>query len=140
MRLCVLAVGRLKERHWVEACDEYAKRIRRHLGFEVVEVKRGEDLIARCPPRLERWLLDERGRQLSSPELAQELARRMNAGSAGMAFLIGGAEGLPEGARAAADFTLSLGRMTLAHRLARLVLCEQLYRALSIIKGEPYHK
>jgi 23S rRNA (pseudouridine1915-N3)-methyltransferase len=140
VKLVVLATGKLKERHWVEACAEYHKRIKHYLPCEIVEVKKEGELLSRCPPRLLRWALDERGKQLDSAELARALQKQMTAGSPGIAFLIGGAEGLPEEARASADLVLSLGRLTLAHRLARLVLLEQLYRALTIIRGEPYHR
>jgi 23S rRNA (pseudouridine1915-N3)-methyltransferase len=140
MKLAVIAVGKLKERHWVEACDEYLKRLRRYLPCEMVEVRSGAELLGRCPARHARWVLDERGRELTSEELARQLERRMTQGAAGIAFVIGGADGVPEDARNDAELTLALGRMTLAHRLARLVLLEQLYRALTIIRGEPYHR
>ena len=140
MRLTLVCVGRLKETYFTAAADEYLKRIRRVLPCEVVEVKAEADLLRRCPPRAERWVLDERGRELGSLELARELGRRMTSGSAGVAFLLGGAEGHSETVRRGADVVLSLSRFTLAHRIARLVLLEQLYRALTIVRGEPYHK
>jgi 23S rRNA (pseudouridine1915-N3)-methyltransferase len=140
VKLCVLAVGKLKERHYVEACQEYERRIARYLPCEVIEVRAGDDLLRRLPPRLEPWALDERGREMTSAELAAQLAARMRTGSAGIGFWIGGADGLPDAARAAARVTLALSRFTLAHRLARLVLLEQLYRALTIVRGEPYHR
>lgn len=99
-----------------------------------------EELARRLPERHLVWALDERGKQLSSEELAQNLKKQMNAGAQGIAFLIGGADGLPAPLIARADFHWSLGRLTLPHRLARLVLVEQLYRALSIVRGEPYHR
>ena len=137
MKLAVVAVGKLKERHWVEACDEYLKRVRRYLPCEIVEVRDESSLLDRCPPRYARWALDERGRELTSVEFARNIERLMTHGSPGIAFVIGGAEGLPD---VNAEMTISLGRMTMAHRLARLVLLEQLYRAFTIIRGEPYHK
>jgi 23S rRNA (pseudouridine1915-N3)-methyltransferase len=140
VKLTILAVGKLRESHYVAACDEYEKRLRRYLPTEVIEVKRTEDLASRRPARAETWALDERGRELSSAELASAIADRMSSGSPGIAFLIGGADGLSDDLRASADRVLSLSRMTLAHRLARLVLLEQLYRSLTIIRGEPYHR
>jgi 23S rRNA (pseudouridine1915-N3)-methyltransferase len=86
------------------------------------------------------WALDERGRQLSSAELAAMLATRMRSGPRGVTFLVGGADGLPAPVVDRADIRWSLGRLTLPHRLARLILVEQLYRALSIVRGEPYHR
>ena len=140
MKITIVAVGRIKERGLAEACEDYVQRVRRVLPCEMIEVKAADDLLARCPPRAERCLLDERGRELSSGELASALGQRMNAGAAGIAFLIGGADGVPATVREQADWLLSLSRMTLAHRLARLVLCEQLYRAMTILRGEPYHR
>jgi len=140
MKLVVVAVGKLKERHWVEACDEYLMRIRRYVSCDVVEVRAEPDLLVKAPARLARWALDERGVQFSSVEFARQIERRMTQGSPGVAFLIGGAEGIDDNIRKGSELTLSLGKMTLAHRLARLVLLEQLYRAFTIIRGEPYHK
>jgi 23S rRNA (pseudouridine1915-N3)-methyltransferase len=68
------------------------------------------------------------------------MSRLMNGGEHGVSFIIGGADGLPRDLVAGADFTWSLGRLTLPHRLARLIVVEQLYRAISIIRGEPYHR
>src|SRR5262249_30454883 len=122
MKLTVVAVGKLKERHYIEACQEYLKRVQRQVPCQVIEVRTAAELLARCPPRAERWLLDERGRELTSAELAAAVGERMRRGTAGLAFLIGGADGVPSEVRAGADFTLALSRLTLAHRLARLVL------------------
>ncbi len=140
MKLLVLAVGRLRE-EWVRAaCDEYEKRIARHLPIEIVEVKDGDALVARIPPRYRVVALDERGREPTSDELAKKLATWMGSGTAGVAFLIGGADGLPAAAVERADEKLALSRLTLPHRIARVVLVEQLYRALSIVRGDPYHR
>jgi 23S rRNA (pseudouridine1915-N3)-methyltransferase len=140
MKVAVVAVGKLKERHWVEACDEYLKRLKRYVPCEVFEVRSESDLVARCPPRFARWVLDERGRELTSQEFAKHIERRMTQGTQGIAFVIGGAEGLPQEVRDGSELTIAFGKMTMAHRLVRLVLLEQLYRAFTIIRGEPYHK
>jgi 23S rRNA (pseudouridine1915-N3)-methyltransferase len=84
-------------------------------------------------------LLDERGEEPTSLELAQRLSKWLQRGQ-DVALVIGGSDGHSEELRARAQETLSLSRMTLAHRLARLVLLEQLYRAFTILRGEPYHK
>jgi 23S rRNA (pseudouridine1915-N3)-methyltransferase len=84
--------------------------------------------------------LDERGQQLSSPDFAARLAGWRDAGRAGVAFMIGGADGLSPDLVAEADFTLSFGRMVWPHMLARVMLAEQLYRAASILAGAPYHR
>jgi 23S rRNA (pseudouridine1915-N3)-methyltransferase len=140
VKLTVLAVGKLRDAWIKEGCEEYARRVRAKLPLEIVEVKAPGDLARRLPPRARVWVLDERGKELSSTELADALRRHMDAGEAGLAFLVGGADGLPEGLVASAHVRWSLGRLTLPHRLARLILLEQLYRALSIVRGEPYHR
>jgi 23S rRNA (pseudouridine1915-N3)-methyltransferase len=140
VKLSVVAVGKLKEVWVQEGCAEYLRRLRGKLPLEVIEVRDDAELQKRIPPRYEVWALDERGKQLSSEELAQAIGKRMNAGAQGIALLIGGADGLPAELVKRADFTWSLGRLTLPHRLARLILLEQLYRAHSILRGEPYHR
>jgi len=140
VKLTVLALGKLRDAWVVEGCDEYRKRLRGKLPLDVVEVKDDRELERRLPPRAKIWVLDERGRELSSDELAQSLRAAMNSGEQGIAFLVGGADGLPAPLVKRADFRWSLGRLTLPHRLARLILLEQLYRAVSIVRGEPYHR
>ncbi len=140
MKLLVLAAGKLRD-PWVrDGCAEYEKRIARHLGFEILEVKDSAALAARVPPRFRVVALDERGREPTSAELAARLESWMGSGLPGVCFLLGDADGLPADLLARADEKLALSRLTLPHRLARLVLVEQLYRALSIVRGEPYHR
>ena len=140
MKLAVLAVGKLKDAWIQEGCAEYAKRVRGKLPLDLVEVKDDAELARKIPPRYKLWALDERGKELTSDELAQSLRRAMNGGEQGIALVIGGADGLPKELAARAGFVWSLGRLTLPHRLARLIVLEQLYRALSILRGEPYHR
>ena len=139
---------------WFEpAVQGYAERVRRQADLELVELpaakgalppadasrREGEALLAKLKP--ESWLvaLDERGTSLDSMELARMVATARDAGRE-LVFCIGGDEGLDASVRDRAWKVLSLSRMTLPHRLARVVLMEQLYRALSILRGEPYHK
>jgi 23S rRNA (pseudouridine1915-N3)-methyltransferase len=84
-------------------------------------------------------LLDSRGKQLSSEEFAQFVENHQNRSPQPLLFAIGGPDGFSEPARKSASVVLSLGKMTIAHELARIVLLEQLYRAFSILKGHPYH-
>ena len=140
MKLALVAVGKLKEAWVQEGCAEYAKRVRGKLPLDLVEVKDDAELGRKIPPRYKLWALDERGKELSSEELAASLQKAMNGGEQGIALVIGGADGLPKDLVARANFTWSLGRLTLPHRLARLIVLEQLYRALSILRGEPYHR
>jgi 23S rRNA (pseudouridine1915-N3)-methyltransferase len=140
VKLTILAVGKLRDAWVHDACEEYVKRLRGKLPVEIVEVKDDAELLRKIPPRARLWALDERGIQLSSEELARTLDKAMNSGEHGIAFIIGGADGLPRSLVSKAHFTWSLGRLTLPHRLARIIVLEQLYRAQSIIRGEPYHR
>lgn len=140
MKLTVVAVGKLRDAWVQEGCDEYLKRLRPRLPVTVVEVRDGAQLLHKVPPRHALWALDERGEQPTSVELARRLGDAMVGGLPGIALAIGGADGLPADVVAAARYRLSLSRLTLPHRLARLLLLEQLYRAVSILRDEPYHR
>ncbi len=134
----------------------YEKRLSHYAKLVVTEVREarkvegkndavavaaeGDALLAAVPNRAVLFVLDERGEQPTSRELADDMARRMVRGDSTFAFVIGGALGLDDRVRAAATSTLALSRMTLPHELARVVLFEQLYRAMTIQRGEPYHK
>jgi 23S rRNA (pseudouridine1915-N3)-methyltransferase len=153
MRFRIVAVGKDRSGLYAPAVEEYARRLARYVRFEVVEVpearrhagtprardEEAESLLARLDPRQRVVLLDERGQEPTSVELARRLEKWL-AGGKDVAFVIGGPDGHAEAVRARADETLALSRLTLAHRLARLVLAEQLYRAFTIVRGEPYHK
>ncbi len=154
MKLCILAVGH-KLADWVaKGCAEYIKRMPRELTLTVVEIKpeaRGsksrEQLLAAEKTRLQAALqgfsrvivLDERGDDLSTLQLAECLEDWMREGG-DTAFLIGGADGLDEALKRRAEHSIRLSSLTLPHAMARLILCEQLYRAVSVIKNHPYHR
>ena len=154
MKLTILAVGhRLPD--WVAAgCAEYVKRMPREVPLSVVEIKpepRGsktrEQLLAAEKGRLQAALqgysrivvLDERGDDLTTLRLAQRLEVWMREGG-DTAFIIGGADGIDTDIKQRADAMLRLSSMTLPHAMARLVLCEQLYRAHSVVRNHPYHR
>ena len=154
MKLAILAVGH-KPPVWVaQGCAEYVKRMPRDLPLSIVEVKpepRGsksrEQLLAAEKVRLlmalqgyqRMVILDERGADLPTLQLADRLARWMRSGGA-TAFVIGGADGIDEALKQQADEAIRLSSLTLPHALARLILCEQLYRAISIVRNHPYHR
>ena len=156
MRLRLLVVGRDRRDPLVEASDAYLDRVRRTLPVDVVEVKEVPLKKSSSPERVrseesERLLaavgtgerlvaLDATGRALDSEGVAQALDRAMQSGTAGLCFALGGPLGHHADLVRRADEVWSLSKLTLPHRLARLVLCEQLYRGLSILRGEPYHK
>jgi len=138
--LTILAVGKMRDRRLSAVCDEYLLRARKHLPCEVVEVDDDKALLRQLPHDGEIVALEAEGEMWSSATFAKQLEQRMTQGSRGLTFLIGGSDGLPAAAVARAQRRLSLSAMTLPHRLARVLLCEQLYRALSIIRGEPYNR
>ncbi len=153
MKLRIVAVGKDRSGLYAPAVEEYAKRLGRYARFELVEVpearkhagtprardEEGEALLARIGDRERVVALDERGDEETSVAFARRVARWLDAGQ-DVALVIGGSDGLADAVKARAVETIALSRMTLAHRLARLVLAEQLYRAYTILKGEPYHK
>ena len=146
MRIVVAAVGRTRDPSYRALIDEYQNRIRRYAALDETELRDERDdkvivaldkLLATTGPRAEFVALDVEGKALSSEAFARKLGATLDGGGVPV-FAIGGAEGLPPALRARARWKLSLGPMTLPHRLARLVLAEQLYRAFTILKGEPY--
>ena len=155
MKLVLLAIGRVKG-PVAEAVADYEGRIRRYYSYDSAELKEetfrragdetrvrdeeGKRLLARVPAGAEIVALHRGGNQWSSERLSGYLADLALKSSPGAAFLIGGAFGLSEEVLRRSGHKLSLSAMTLPHELARLVLAEQLYRAGTIARGEPYHK
>ncbi|MFL5307706.1 MAG: 23S rRNA (pseudouridine(1915)-N(3))-methyltransferase RlmH [Polyangia bacterium] len=139
MKIVVLAVGKLRDRHLATLIDDYVARTRHHLPLEIVEVDDDAALTRRWPAAGEVIALEVTGESWTTEQLARQLERRMTRGTKTVTFVIGGADGIPAPLSARAGVRLSLSALTLPHRLARLVLCEQIYRALTIIRGEPYH-
>ncbi len=155
MRVHLCAVGRLRAGPERDLIDDYVTRFNRTgralgLGpFAEVEVedRKGGGMEAEAalltravPAGALLVVMDERGRSLSSPEFADQLARWRDAGRQDVAFAIGGADGLAPSLRASADFSLSFGAMVWPHMLVRVMLAEQLYRTASILAGSPYHR
>jgi 23S rRNA (pseudouridine1915-N3)-methyltransferase len=144
MKLRIAWVGKTKEPAISALTADYLKRLGRYAESEPMEVASEEALLkavdklaARTRPVL--VILDQRGRQFTSEEFAEFLSDQQDRGTQQLIFAIGPADGFSAAARHAADLTLSFGKMTLAHELARVVLLEQLYRAFTILKGHPYH-
>ena len=140
MKLIVRAVGKMRDRRLSSLCEEYAERTRRHLPVAIDEVEDDEALLRGLPPGTEIIALEPGGYAWTTAELARYVEKRMVQGTRALAFLIGGAEGLAPATVGKAQRRLSLSPLTLPHRLARVLLCEQLYRAVSIIRGEPYNR
>ena len=140
MKVVVLVVGKLRDKHYGALCDDYLARARRHLPIDVVEVDDDAALARRWPADGEVIALEPGGESWTTDRFAKQLEQRMTYGTRALTFVIGGAEGLPAALVARAKSRLSLSPLTLPHRLARLVLLEQIYRALSIIRDEPYSR
>jgi 23S rRNA (pseudouridine1915-N3)-methyltransferase len=130
----------MRDRHLAAACDDYLARARHHLPVEIVEVEDDTTLLRRIPAMAEVIALEAGGEGWDTAKLTAYIEDCMIHGRKTVAFLIGGSDGLPKAAVARAGRRLSLSPMTLPHRLARVIVCEQIYRALSIIKGEPYNR
>ena len=150
----VAVVGKPRDRHLAAAIDEYETRAARYWPLEVVEVREasgrgvspedarrreGERLLERLPTSSLVLACDERGDRLTSPQFATLLASARERAQ-DVAFVIGGAFGLTDELRARAARSIQMAPWTLPHEMARLVLAEQLYRAGTIVRGEPYHK
>ncbi len=152
LKIRVVSIGKDRKGRFEPLVQEYAGRLTRQLTFELVVAgeARGDDEAARRgeAEALRRQVrerdivvaLDERGETLTSEAFAARLGEAQRSGGRDLAFLVGGPGGLDPGLAREAAWRLSLSRMTLPHQLARLVLLEQLYRALTILRGEPYHK
>ncbi|WP_028535797.1 23S rRNA (pseudouridine(1915)-N(3))-methyltransferase RlmH [Paludibacterium yongneupense] len=155
MKITILAVG-TKMPDWVDiAYKDYAKRFGRDVSLEIREIKpekRGGGvttekgiaaeharLSAAIPPRARLIVLDERGRNWTSMQLAGSMKDWL-AGGHDLCFVIGGADGLSDELKARADVLLQLSALTLPHGMVRVLLAEQIYRAISILNGHPYHR
>ncbi|HUA50453.1 MAG TPA: 23S rRNA (pseudouridine(1915)-N(3))-methyltransferase RlmH [Solirubrobacteraceae bacterium] len=134
MRILVVAVGRLRP-PFSDDVQHYQKLLARHVRLELIEVREDDRVARRVPERTFVTLLDREGEELDSIGLSEFLETRRQSGQ-DLCFVIGGPFGLELDA---VDHRLSLGKITLPHQLARVVLLEQLYRAHKILAGEPYH-
>lgn len=154
MKIILTVIGKTGEAYLREGIEKYASRIPRYIPFEIrtlpdVRIKspspdrqkeaEGAMLLASLKPGDALVLLDERGRELSSRELSAYIHRRMNTLGANMVLAIGGPYGFSKEVYARADDKLSLSKMTFPHEMVRLFITEQIYRAMTILRGEPYH-
>jgi 23S rRNA (pseudouridine1915-N3)-methyltransferase len=144
MKLTVAWIGKTKSAAVQSLTDEYLKRLRQYAETEGVSLKDESALVKLCGrngrgTRRSLILLDSRGKQLSSEELAKFLGDHQDKNPVPLVFAVGSADGFSETTRLQADFTLSMGKMTIAHELARVLLLEQLYRGFTILNGHPYH-
>ena len=155
MKIKLIVTGKTDKPYLQDGIDLYNKRIGHYLPFEfqvipdlrntksmsesIQKEKEGDILLARLDPGDELILLDERGKAVSSQEFARFLEKKMLGGTKTLIFAVGGAYGFSEKVYEAATSKISLSKMTFSHQMVRLIFAEQLYRALTILKGEPYH-
>ena len=139
MRYHVVAVGRVKDAALRAACDEYLGRLRRYARVEEREVKDEARVLGAIPEDARLVALSRGGKPWTSAELARRTARWDQEGR-DVALAIGGADGLPRPVLGRAERVWSLSDLTFPHELARLLVLEQLYRAFTIRRGEPYHR
>ena len=155
MKITLLTVGKT-DKDWVkQGIDIYAFRMKHYFPFSIVEIpelknasslsqeqiktKEGELILKNVKPADEVILLDERGREFSSMEFAKTLQDKISYTGKDIVFVIGGAYGFSEAVRQRSNSKISLSRMTFSHQMVRAIFVEQLYRAFTIMKGEPYH-
>ncbi len=155
MKICLLTVGKT-DIGWVrEGLETYSSRLSHYVPFSVCDIpelkntsaltrtqikeREGELILKAIKPTDRVILLDERGKEYRSVEFAEEIRRLSLAGGKDIVFVIGGAYGFSEAVYARSVGKISLSRMTFSHQMVRTIFAEQLYRAFTIIKGEPYH-
>jgi 23S rRNA (pseudouridine1915-N3)-methyltransferase len=142
LKITLAVVGRLKESYLVEAEEEYRKRLRPLCTFAVSEHKDEAALLAATPANAHLYAFDERGVSMTSVAFANDIlgAEQQHGGGAPVVFAIGGADGHSDALRKRAKKLVSFGQLTIAHRLVRVLVIEQVYRGLSILRGSPYHR
>lgn len=159
MKVSIVCVGKIKEKFYRDAIDEYLKRLSRYCKAEIIEVAdektpdgagekleeqirnmEGERILSKIPDSAYMILLAIKGEQLTSEALSEKLTRLAVDGESHICFVIGGSLGTSDAVYKRADYKLSFSKMTFPHQLMRVVLLEQIYRSYKIEAGEPYHK
>lgn len=156
MNIKVIAVGKIKEQGFKLLVDEYTKRLSPYCSFSVVEIpaqsikddslaekymqEEADKILAVLKPNSFIITMEIEGKNLSSEDFAQKINDISKEGVNEICFIIGGANGIAQSLRAKSNFKLSFSKMTFPHQLARVMLIEQIYRAMKILAKEPYHK
>ena len=159
VKITIICVGKIKEKFYRDALDEYSKRLAQYCKFQILEVpdeptpdnasaleeenikaKEGKKILSKIPDNAYVCTLEILGDELSSTELASEIERLTTMGKSSIAFVIGGSLGLSEEVIRISNRHLSFSKMTFPHQLMRVILSEQIYRSFRIINNEPYHK
>ena len=155
MKMTLLTVGKTDVKWVKEGLELYSSRLKHYVPFSVTEIpelkgvsaltqaqikeKEGKLILSSVKPSDEVWLLDEHGREFRSLAFAEFIGERMSRGGRDLVFVIGGAYGFSEEVYSRADGKISLSKMTFSHQMVRTIFAEQLYRAFTILKNEPYH-
>lgn len=155
MNIKLIAIGKTDNKALQSLIDDYTKRLSFYIRFEMVELpdiknvkslseaqqkdKEGELILSKLSPTDQLILLDENGKNFSSVGFSQELQKKMNSGIKTLVFVIGGPYGFSDAVYSKAGGKISLSAMTFSHQMVRLFFIEQVYRAFTILKGEPYH-
>ena len=159
LNVMIICVGKLKEKFWTDACNEYAKRLKGFCSFSIIEVdeeklpdtpspaqiqntleKEGQRIISKIPKNAKVISMCLAGKQKSSEKFAREISDLALNGASTLAFIIGGSWGLSQNVKNLSVMRLSMSEMTFPHQLARVMLCEQIYRAFQITSNGKYHK
>ena len=159
IRITILCVGKIKEKFYRDALEEYAKRLSRYCKFAVVEVpdeptpdrasdnectlileKEGQKILSKIPEGSTVITLEINGKEFTSEELSDWIGKQAASGESHLCFVIGGSLGLHENVMKIAKLHLSFSKFTFPHQLMRVILAEQIYRSFRILQGEPYHK
>lgn len=155
MKIRLLCIGKTDDRYIQEGVEKYLKRLKHYVSFQIVELpdiknvknlsenqqkdREGDLLLKNIHAQDFVVLLDERGKEFRSIEFSAYLEHKMVSSTAQLVFIIGGPYGFSAAVQQRANYTISLSKMTFSHQMIRLFLVEQLYRAYSIMRGEPYH-
>lgn len=159
MNITVIAIGKLKEKYWIDAVKEYSKRLGGYCNLNIIELKEsplranpsaadeeavkdaeGADILSRIKPTDFVITLEIKGKGLSSEQLAAKIEDLAINGRSSIVFIIGGSLGLSAEVSKRSDFKLSFSAMTFPHQMMRVILLEQIYRSFKIIRNEAYHK
>ena len=155
MRTTLILVGKTVNKHFVELIDDYAGRVKHYIGFDISVIpelkntknlsteqqkqQEGELILKQLQGGDHVVLLDERGKEIRSVEFSAYMEQKMQTVSKRLVFVIGGPYGFSQDVYARANEKMSLSKMTFSHQMVRLIFVEQLYRAMTIMRGEPYH-
>lgn len=159
MNITVICIGKLKEKYWTAAIDEYSKRLKGYCSLDIIELKEarlpdkagpaeelavkeaeGEEILKKVKDNQYVITLEVKGKMLSSEKLAEKMETLAIDGQSNVVFVIGGSLGLSAAVSKRANFKLSFSEMTFPHQMMRVILLEQVYRAFKINRNEAYHK